>query len=60
MKLWPDRVFGGSSPVVACFKHSMMVCIEPNSSPRVVRVQPDSSQGVVRNQEESISTVVGL
>jgi len=26
MKLWPDRVFGGSSPVVTCFRHSMIVC----------------------------------
>ena len=26
MKLCPERVLGGSSPVVACFKHSMIVC----------------------------------
>jgi hypothetical protein len=26
MKLWPDLVLGGSSPVVACLRHSMMVC----------------------------------
>ena len=26
MNPWPDRTFGGSSPVQACFKHSMTVC----------------------------------
>ena len=26
MKLCPDRVFGGSSPVVTCLRHSMIVC----------------------------------
>ena len=26
MKLWPDRVLGGNSPVQACFRHSMIVC----------------------------------
>lgn len=26
MKLWPERVLGGSSPVVACFRHSIIVC----------------------------------
>jgi hypothetical protein len=27
MKLCPDLVFGGSSPVVACLRHSMIVCV---------------------------------
>lgn len=26
MKLCPERVLGGISPVHACFRHSMMVC----------------------------------
>lgn len=29
MKLWPLRVFGGRSPVQACFRHSMIVCKLP-------------------------------
>lgn len=27
MKLCPDLVFGGSSPVVACLRHSMIVYV---------------------------------
>lgn len=27
MKPWPDLVLGGSSPVQACLRHSMMVCV---------------------------------
>ncbi len=30
MKFCPDRVLGGSSPVQACLRHSMMVCAEGN------------------------------
>ena len=26
MNDWPERVLGGSSPVVACLRHSMIVC----------------------------------
>ena len=32
MKLCPERVLGGSSPVVACFRHSMIVCTSTHFS----------------------------
>ena len=50
MKLWPERVLGGSSPVHAIFRHSMTVCSAAQRRGRAGGDRGDEGQRVARRQ----------